>query len=275
MNVSCSRSHRLLAGAMSLLSACLAACAHRSAPEALPRGESRAAQVREVFPGVRLDPDARAVEFDAEVSPMLIPDQRAPLFFLEQLVCSPDTREHESLLVTRVRPSHIHAALLLAGMTPGEPGRWRMHEDRLVPIDPTGERVELRFVFRPATGGAAVAADPLTWIASADGASTLAGDPASPDGTGEHPRPLPGWVFAGSRIVSGARSAVQSGPAPEVYEADGAGTVIGLTSFGSELISWSRTISPDAGVDAPTWIARFDAVPPPGTPVVVRISREP
>ena len=53
----------------------------------------------------------------------------------------------------------------------------------------------------------------------------------------------------------------------------GAGTIIGLTTFGSEVIAWSRVISPDSGVQAPEWIADFSKTPPANTRVRVRIRK--
>ena len=44
--------------------------------------------------------------------------------WLEQIACSPGTREHEALVVVEIPPSDVHAALLSAGFEPGSPGRW-------------------------------------------------------------------------------------------------------------------------------------------------------
>ena len=72
--------------------------------------------LREMFPGVRADVRQRAVEFDARTSPLLVADPQAPNFYIETIVCLPDTREHESLLV--VEPSHLHAALSRQALRP-------------------------------------------------------------------------------------------------------------------------------------------------------------
>ncbi|MBY0311233.1 MAG: YdjY domain-containing protein [Phycisphaerales bacterium] len=217
----------------------------------------------EVFPGVRINADKTIVEFDAAVSPALVRDARAPRFYLEVLICAPNTREHESFLVTTVKPSHIHAAMLVIGLNHGTPGRWVEAENRLNAIQPTGDRVDVRFVFA-SDAGKRVVADPLNWIIRAEDAlpftrfeSTQASNP--------------GWVFAGSRFVS--RPLPDGQRASEVYDADGAGIILGLTTFGSEVIGWSRMISPEAAVEAPAWIADFDKTPKPGTPVAVRIAK--
>lgn len=233
--------------------------------------------VREVFPGVRVDLANRFVEFDAATSPALVKDPRAPLMFLEVIACTPDTREHETLVVTRVRPSNIHAALLLVGLEPGEPGGWRMEGDRLVPVDPRGARVKIEFTFQDRRAEHTV--DPVAWIVNARNqtgfSESMTGD-SSPD------RPAPGWVFAGSLMATTSFSP-DGTPLPqprEVYAADESGVVIGLATFGVELIGWSRTFSPDASVQEPEWIVNFDPgstvapVPPPGTPVIVRVRPE-
>ncbi len=41
---------------------------------------------------------------------------------LELLVCSEGTREHESVIVVKARPSHVTFALALLGLEPGQPG---------------------------------------------------------------------------------------------------------------------------------------------------------
>ena len=57
----------------------------------------------------------------------------------------------------------------------------------------------------------------------------------------------------------------------ERYEAQGAGTLIGLTTFGTETIAWREVISPEASIQEPEWIADKAVVPAMGTPVTVRI----
>lgn len=219
-----------------------------------------AGPMREVFPGVRIN-DARTVmEFDARTSPMLVRDDRAPLFFLEVLVCTPDTREHETLAVTSVRPSHIHAALLLLGAAPGTPGGFTFENNRLLPVQPTGEPLDVRFVHR-ADFGLQIESDPLDWIVnSRNRARFLDTERRIAPGP-----PAPGFLFTGSRM--------RTRDGREVYDADGSGTVVGLTTFGSEVIGWSRVISPEANIQEPEWIADFSRTPPGDTPIKVRVTR--
>lgn len=230
---------------------------------------SGTSSMRQVFPGVYADLQAKVVEFEGRITPMLVKDDRAPLFFLEVLVCSPDTREHETLVVSKVKPSHIHAALLLIDLKPGTPGRWTIENNQLTPVQPTGDRVSLRFVYMDKTG-ARIEADPLDWVVSNRDKQRFMDSENAAAQTNKSPPPH--WLFAGSKFV---KRPGPDGLVREVYDADGSGTIVGLTTFGSELIGWSRIISPDASVEEPQWVADFSKTPPPDTAVRVRIRAAP
>ncbi|MCW5755551.1 MAG: hypothetical protein KIT19_14890 [Phycisphaeraceae bacterium] len=208
----------------------------------------------EIFPHVRLDREAGVVEFDARVEwDFHHPEE--PDTWLEQVICLPDTREHESLAVSAARPSHVHAALLAAGFEPGRPGSWRWDGDRIVPVHPEGERVEVYLVTIGADGREDIrlATD---WIEHAPSGERL---------TERARRYGDGFVFAGSRIVDreGRRW----------YDADMTGELIGLMSFGGDLIAWSVMLSPDAQVQEPIYRVRPEAAAVVGTPVRVQIRR--
>jgi hypothetical protein len=205
--------------------------------------------MREVFPHVRVDAKAKMVEFDGFV-PIDAHVADAPLVFLEVVACTTDTKEHEALVVTQARASQVHAALLLIGLEPGSPGKWELKGDDLVPVDPTGPSVDVLISWTD-EAGARVSRRPVEMVSRFDG-----GAPFDPDGTGR-------WLFAGSQMVTRAGR--------EWYDADGAGTLIGLTTFGSETIAWSRVISPDASVQDPEWVAKKETVPRVGTPVTVQV----
>ncbi len=254
-----------------------AGCAERSKPRPAgaeapptpgpaPAGEAApaapapqpSAGLREVFPHVRVDAGARVVEFDARVE-WEFHDPQTPLTYLEVVVCTPNTKEHESLLVTRAKPSEVHAALLLIGLEPGVPGRFVQEGDLIRGVDPTGPPVEVTFVVQ-GSGGAATTADPRDWIVNEKTGERFA--PPAPDGK------RPTWVFAGSRV---ATLDIGQGPR-EYYVGDlDSGTLIGLATFGTETVGWSTTMSPDSGIETPQWIAKNAAVPAMGTDVVVRI----
>ncbi len=201
---------------------------------------------REIFPHVRLNARERYVEFDGTV-PIRLDDREAPYVYLELIACTPNTREHEVLVVTRAKPSHVHAALLVLGLEPGAPAAWRVEGQRLVGVAPSGDAVEIELRYTK-PDGTTVAQHPSDWIVR--------------KGTSEHP-PRVRWVFAGS--------AMMRREGKEVYAADGEGTMIGLASFGSEVVAYPEVISPESSIDAPVWVADPANVPAMDTRVVVRI----
>lgn len=225
------------------------AAAH-TPPPPTPDPEARPGSLKEAFPGVFVDLTARVVEFDGIV-PINAHDPAAPMVYLEVFACLPDTKEHEALVLTTVKPSHVHAALLLIGLNPGKPGGWDLIDDKLVPIQPTGDAVTIRVAYTDAAG-ARVSFAPEDLIVDATTGASFSRQ------TGGH------WLFAGSRLVKR-----QGG---EWYDADRAGMLIGLTTFGGETIAWSQTISPDSELQAPEWIASPRLTPPAGAPVRVSVS---
>ncbi|MFG0259307.1 MAG: YdjY domain-containing protein [Phycisphaerales bacterium JB041] len=208
----------------------------------------------EILPGVRVNEELRTLEFDAEVA-IDCHHPETPDVYLEVICCTPDTREHESLVVTTVAPSSIHAALLALGGEPGRPGGWRREGDTVLPVVPEGDRVRVWFITRDADGVLTLDT-PAGWIVHRETRRPLTS-------TGLES----GWVFAGSRM--------REYRGREVYDADGTGQLIGLHTFGSETIAWTRVESPEASVQEPLWLADRDVVPAIGTPVTVRVSIEP
>ncbi len=208
--------------------------------------------LKPLFPHVRIDVAQRVVEFDASVSPE-VHNPGAERTYLEVLACPFDTKEHETLVATKARPSHVHAALLAIGLTPGKPGAWEWDGKRIRGLPPEGPRVKVRFIEQTEQGPREH--DPCEWVVHAGNGETLRAVDASA-----------GWVFAGSLILK--RQGM------DAYEADGAGTLLGLTTFGTETIAWSGMYNHDSAAQEPVWIARRGVIPPAGTAVVVRITPE-
>jgi hypothetical protein len=204
---------------------------------------------REIFPHVRLDKENKVVEFDGEV-PIDCHNPKTPRIYLEVTVCTRNSKEHETLVVTDAKPSHVHAALLLAGLKPGKPGSWRPEGNDIVRIPPEGDAVEVTIVYR-GTDGREVEIPADEWAINAATGKKLGEGAAG------------AWVFAGSRMVPYQGH--------EFYDADGTGTLIGLTTFGSETVAYTRIFSPESSVDEPEWIADAAGVPGYGTRVVVRV----
>lgn len=199
-------------------------------------------ELRELLPGVRVAEGI--VEFRGTVCADLSHEQ-TPVVYLELLVTGPDSREHESLVMTKVKPSAIHAGLLAAGLEPGNPVKWGQQGVEKLPAG-HGVRVEAAVV---GVDGPGDFVDLASWVVGKD--------------TGKGLVDAEGWglVFAGS--VTDERG----------YAADKAGTIVGLTGFGTEVVAAAWGLSPTASVDEPVWIVDKERVPAFGVEVVVRISR--
>ena len=208
---------------------------------------------KEVFPNVYFDAARRAVSFGATV-PIDPGSKATPIVYLEVLACVPDTKEHETLVVTTAKASHIHAALLLAGFEAGKPGAYDWTGPELKTIPPKGSPLNVRFIV--VRDGVESAEDPATWVKSLRTEKSLRDTSARA-----------GFVFGGS--LEGKRAG------RVVYDADFSGTLIGLTTFGTETIAWSEMYNHDAGVEDPQWVADEAVVPPPGTAVRVEITHLP
>ncbi len=205
-------------------------------------------EAKSPFAGVRVDEQAGWVEFDGFV-PISAHDPEAPNVFLELIVCTTGTKEHEALVVTDVRPSHIHAALLLLDLEPGRPGRWTWEGDNLVAHDPEGPLVRIDLI-HAGPDGETVRSHPSEWVRHLETEAAL---------------PRKNWVFCGSQFIDRGYG--------ERYDADGTGVVIGLTTFGSEVVAWPRTFSPDSAIEEPVWVANPEKTPAYETPVTVRITK--
>jgi hypothetical protein len=213
------------------------------------RDEARVATWTSPFPGIRIDTALRVVEFEARVSPLIDPSGEDTTFYLEQIVCLAGTKDHESLLITDVRPSHVHAALLLIGLEPGSPVTWTYPGGTPTMRAPTGPTLTVE-LFVTEDEDRTTPLPPTQWAIERD-----SGRPFAAGGT---------WVFAGSTERSTAGRTF--------YEADAAGTLLGLASFGSETIAYSAPISHEEADGQLRWIADEGAMPETGTRVVVRLS---
>ncbi|MEO0483764.1 MAG: YdjY domain-containing protein [Planctomycetota bacterium] len=200
----------------------------------------------EVFPGVRADASLGVVEFDGTVA-IDAHNPNSPVVYLEVVVCAPDSKEHEALVVADIRASHLHAALLLAGVTPGTPTSWLRTPTGLRAEPATGDAVRVEFIV---DGGEPIS--PTAWIRHETDAVATPSD----------------WLFAGSRLRD------RDGDGRDEYDADGTGLLIGLHAFGSEVVAWAEPAHPDSGVEEPVWLAFNEALPDRGTPVRVRLSRK-
>ena len=157
--------------------------------------------------------------------------------WLEQAVCTPNTRTHESIFAIRAAPSELHAALLVAGGVPGKPGAPGNLESPAKP--PRGSVLSIDMEY--------------------DKCLYRLQDLIVDDRTGGS---LQGkFVFGGSKIVE------WNGETR--YLADDEGSVVGLVTFGDELAGYSEPRS--ASIEQARAVFRPNAtlLPPPGTEVVL------
>lgn len=246
---------------------------HEGAPAPQVEKDQQQAAWREVFPGVRVNLVEKAVEFDGIV-PVNAHTKAGLKVFLETTVCGYDSKEHESLVVTKAKPSQIHAALLLIGLKPGKPGAWKHDDKKWIGVPPEGDEVEVRFLLT-APDGTTREEDPAQWIVNEKDGRALSA--VAPDAK---------WVFAGSKLVHqkvgprapGEGVVPQTNPpaksekdGPEFYVADVEGTLIGLASFGTETIGLTAMYNPDNDKEAPQWVASAQKTPEIGSKVMVRV----
>jgi hypothetical protein len=166
-----------------------------------------------------------------------------------QVACAANTREHESLLVVAPQPSEIHAALHMAGFVAGSPGRWIRQDDEVQFVPPTGAAVEVSVRCEPWPGG--VFEEPVSrWMHHADDMTPFPGDT---------------WIFGGSQLVE---TPAWIGGDTQLA-ADLTGSVIGLATFGDEVLGFPRGFADPTQEDPAPWAVRAGRVPPIGTPVTL------
>jgi len=171
--------------------------------------------------------------------------------WLEQVACSPGTREHESLVVTDVAASKIHAALLLLGLKPGTPGSWKTEGDEVIAIEPHGPAVLVEVAWTDDRGNSRRCGI-SQWILDIQERKHY---------------PTDQWIFAGSIELEGE----EARRAATTYLADRTGSIIGLVTFGDEVLAAEAVIPDEASVYEPEWVVSKRDVPNPGTPVLVRL----
>lgn len=185
-------------------------------------------------PGITIDPHKREIQVEATVC--------LRTGILEYLLCRRHTCEHESIFVTSVAPSVVHAALLAIASEPyayAEDDTWftRAQTQRSAQLV-----IEVAYLHEGKTERR-----PLSRFArNRERTDGVVGDQ---------------WIFTGSRFLPS--------DGHEFYAADQSGGVIGLTSKGASVIqAGERTGIPYRG-DEHGLECRTDIIPPVGTAVRV------
>jgi len=185
--------------------------------------------------GIRVDAASREIRFPARVN--------MNEGLIEVVVCAEGGKLHESILVTSIKPIHLHVALLLLGLEPGANPGWYVPDDpalRLPGWDrPPGDRVDV-FIRRE----------------TPDGPQEIRAEALLKDERTGACLPRTSWVFTGSSL-----------DARGVYGAHETGSI--MSNYHDRL----------AVIDNPLELGQVDdftfantaAIPDVGTPVQVRI----
>jgi hypothetical protein len=161
----------------------------------------------------------------------------APLEFFCVLT---NTSEHESVLRTPAKPSHIHTALLAIGLQPGKPVEYSESLKKWLPAQGPPLRVTLEYVNK---GGKPVTVPGYRCMREIRSKKEM--------------KPM-SWVFAGSRVMEDGS-----------FAADVTGYVISVVNFDLTLIDIPEVASNSN--ELLEWERNPDVAPPGGTKVTMVI----
>jgi hypothetical protein len=179
------------------------------------------------LPHVEIDREKRQVRVECEALAVNAP--------LEFFVCLSGTAEHEAVLRSPAKPSHIHTALLMLGLKRGRPVTFLEASKKWLP--PQGPPLHVTVEYQK--GGQTVSYPAYRWIRDIK--------------TKKEPRAFT-WIFAGSRDTPDGR-----------YGADDTGYTATLVNFDYALID-----IPDLASNSNEqleWERNADLMPPKGTKV--------
>lgn len=233
-----------------------AALAEDPAPAgAAPKAAASEADILEAFnkenPHVRIDAKNGWLEFDAKVC-------LRQSEMLENLVCTPMTREHESILVSEAKPSRVHLGLLLLGLEAGSPRsvRWvgpNGDEPQIVPA--VGPEVEVFLVYKTKE---TVDGKEVEKEVEMPANRWLVDTKTRKESPNDH------WMFTGSRMAK----TVDGAPA---YVADGEGNLISVVHFGDETLAPHTRKTKENTSDGGALTCNTKLIPELGSRVAVRI----
>jgi hypothetical protein len=181
------------------------------------------------FPGIEVDVQRKQVRIACQSLRVQVP--------LEFFCVSAGTSEHESVLRTAAKPSHIHTALLMLGIEPGEPVKYSEAAKKWFP--PHGPPLSITVQFEK------------------DGKTvTLPANKLMRDIRTKQPMPATTWIFAGSRVMPDG-----------IYAADVTGYIVSIVNFDLTLIDIPELASNSD--ETLTWEANLEALPAMGTAVTM------
>lgn len=214
-----------------------------------PNRTAEADPVAEVIAAINQDDNGLTIDREAGTIDIVGKVCLREAEFLEMLACTPDTREHESLVVLNTLPSTIHTALLLMGLEPGSPSRWVQDGEgpdvKMLP--PRGPQVSVSILYE--VDGEVTETPANQWIRNQKT---------------DEPMEDAVWVFAGSKVVEYEGR--------QIYVADSYGTALSLVNFGDDLLARQSEMSDQNESHGQTWGANTQAIPAVGTEVVLRLT---
>jgi hypothetical protein len=212
-----------------IVALCLAfAAASRADEQAAPDGKSKVGKL----PHVTFDVKARQVRVEAEAL-----DVDAPLEFFCVLN---NTAEHEAVVRSPAKPSHIHTALLAIGLKPGRPVTYSEALRKWSP--PQGPPLQVIVEWDDA-GGKRQSVPAYRLMRDVKSKKTM---------------PALTWVFVGSRQMEDG-----------TYAADTTGYIISVVNFDLTLIDIPELAS--NANEALEWQRNPDLAPPRGTKLTLLI----
>lgn len=167
-------------------------------------------------------------------------DVSAPLEFLCVVEGGP---EHESMLRTNAKPSHLHTALLVLGLEPGHAARYDEAQDKWLP--PDGAALKLSLEFRK--DGQTITAPVTRFLHDIKSGEQV------PETT---------WVFVGSKVLE-----------EHGYAADLTGYLASVVNFEYTVIDLPQVASNSN--ESLELRLDLDKLPPRGTPATLIIEPAP
>jgi biopolymer transport protein ExbD len=200
------------------------------AAEAAPAPAAEEGRVIKTLPGIVVDTKAKEVRLEGRVC--------LQQGGLELLVCGTGTREYESVIAVKAKPSHVTFALALLGLAPGKPG-FMTEGGAFSP--PAGAVVEITARFSVTKDGKTETVEVPAWKLLRPSGSTSGLERALQ------------WVYVGQPGEEALRAA------------DTEGTVVCLSNFTEAVLDVpfeSTSVNADLFYEA-----NPEVIPPPKTPV--------
>lgn len=200
------------------------AAAAKGGPAGALTPELKTALEKLQMPGVKINLEEWSVDVDASVC--------EDFGLLEVIACLKDTRDHESVVRTEAKPSHIHTALLLLGAQPGSPAMRQMLEGdppRFRNILPSGSPVGVYLVVKD-DKGVATERPVNEFIIRSENLYDAVGQPVPEEKQKKENFPSHIFLFAGSILLP------PEGDGPRRYLADTEGNIVSISTFGDEVL---------------------------------------